>query len=50
MGASARQWLAVFALARRASRRMTVFDRVVREHELFSLFFARTGPMPEASQ
>lgn len=31
-------------------RLMSAFDRIVREHEFFSLFFARTGPMPEASE
>jgi len=31
-------------------RLITAFDQIVREHEFFSLFFAQTGPMPEASK
>ena len=31
-------------------RLITAFDRIVREHEFFSLFFAQTGPTPEASE
>jgi hypothetical protein len=31
-------------------RLITAFDRIVHEHEFFSLFFAQTGPAPEASK
>jgi hypothetical protein len=31
-------------------RLVTAFDRILREHEFFSLFFAQSGPMPEASE